>query len=631
MDTKNTFSPPELDKKSTYWISGIGQVQFKGESILIKIILYKLSELIKPSEFKFDMNQIPDWKPIVLWIDVGMISEITIGCFIHKTKILQPKKNLKKLRVTNLGLEDEKGISDFKVKSIYDFRIEDIRKDKNGKIITLPSYGFPFSKLKNLPCLHYINREKCKLYVFPCIEVIRFYFFTSSDLAYLLCGHFLKEHILVNQRLTTTYKNAKYDGSDFIQLSRNVPGEDVLTVGRIYLYEKALRAANMIRNSIFSSYSEGDGGYPKSFFPFDDSSNLEINTIEMGVIKVEGPYKGYSVEFVSKIVNCDYKFIQEGFEWYRDNDNSKADQTNADKRKGPKHEIPPEDTNELNIRRSHQPYNPSKRKKKLNLTSSRFKGAPDLNSLKYNYKTEQKTVTDNGIFQQEDSNEETLNPGISGDSKAGSATIADSPPTKKESDKERKLREDRQSYILFFNQLAERFTEDSNLEISTYSLFFDEKKWGNEPITEKMRKFSTGHKKLNQKKRQPKYVWEGKREVKFIEIQIKSSTRFYYLFDVIQRQGTADPPTLLFLINNSDYKLISKRLFQEIFLFFTNKRKIAVPKDELRHLEWSTFKREFVIRRVDKDAKEDSMEEIKTFKPAEQTYMKIYEVIKNKI
>ncbi|PTB96337.1 hypothetical protein C9994_07775 [Marivirga lumbricoides] len=630
MKSKIFFAPPELNKKYTYWISGIGQVRFKEKSIFIKIVLYKLSELVKPSEFEFDMNQLASWKPIVLWIDIGMMPDISIGCFIHKTKLLPPKKNLKKLRITNLGLEEEKGVSYSKLKSIYDFRIDVTKKELDDKIVKIPSYGFPFSKLKDLPCLYYAHHEEHKLYVIPSIEVIRFYFFTSTEIANLLCGYYIKEHMLANPKLSSTYRNAKYDGTDFIQLSKHVPNEDVLTVARIYLYENALRAANMIRNSIVSSTIDEEGGFPRSFFPFNDSSNIDVNTIEMGTITIDGPYKGYSAELISRIESCDYKFLQNGFEWHRDNDNSKADQTDADKRKGSRQGDPPKDTNELNIRGSQQPHNPSKRKKKLKLNSSRFSGAPDKDKLRYRFKTEQKTVTEGRVVKQEDSDEETFSQDTSGEAPTGSGSIGNKPPFNIETDKQRKNREDRESYIRFFNNLSKRFQEDSQFKINTYSLFFNETKWSNQFITRKMERFSTG-KKIRDYDYLPviRYKWEGRREVKFIRIQVKTSGSLFYLFDVIQREGTADPPTLLFLVNKPDYSDITENEFQEIFLLFAQKRKMELPNDKLRMFERDTSRRIFILREVDKDQKGKGMKT--TYKEAEQSYLAIKQKINNKI
>jgi hypothetical protein len=105
--------------------------------------------------------------------------------------------------------------------------------------------------------------------IIPCIELIRFYFGSSSSLITKLFSPPLERKAL--------YSNAQFDkraGRLIFDLAERVPGSSAADLGRLHLDPIAWRVALHVGTSALKSSLSNQQVYPQAFFPFEGLTNL---------------------------------------------------------------------------------------------------------------------------------------------------------------------------------------------------------------------------------------------------------------------------------------------------------------------------------------------------------------------
>lgn len=112
--------------------------------------------------------------------------------------------------------------------------------------------------------------------IVPVVEIIRFYFGSSSGLlGRLFQGPFQEK------RLWSRVEVGEHDHA-LIELARGVSGWSATDVARIALDPCALHAAKMISSSLLSATDSNNRAYPKMLFPFVGKSDLRVRGIWLG-------------------------------------------------------------------------------------------------------------------------------------------------------------------------------------------------------------------------------------------------------------------------------------------------------------------------------------------------------------
>lgn len=105
--------------------------------------------------------------------------------------------------------------------------------------------------------------------IIPCIELIRFYFGSSSSLITKLFSPPLERKAL--------YSNAQFDkraGRLTLELAERVPGSSAADLGRLHLEPLAWRVALHVGTSALKASLANQQVYPQAFFPFEGLTDL---------------------------------------------------------------------------------------------------------------------------------------------------------------------------------------------------------------------------------------------------------------------------------------------------------------------------------------------------------------------
>lgn len=102
-----------------------------------------------------------------------------------------------------------------------------------------------------------------------CVEMVRFYFGSSSNLLTKLFFPPLSHDVL--------YSKPHFDkatGRLSLELVPNISGASAADIGRLHVDAAAWRAAAHVGASLLKGSVSGQGAYPQAFFPFEGQTNL---------------------------------------------------------------------------------------------------------------------------------------------------------------------------------------------------------------------------------------------------------------------------------------------------------------------------------------------------------------------
>ncbi|MBT3066269.1 hypothetical protein [Rhodoferax sp. U11-2br] len=114
-----------------------------------------------------------------------------------------------------------------------------------------------------------VNLPDGKRLIIPCMELIRFYFGSSSNL--------LSKLFLPPLKRATLYSHASFDARSkylFLQLSEKISGASAADIGRLHLSPLAWRAAALVGTSILKASVAQQPIYPQALFPFEGETTL---------------------------------------------------------------------------------------------------------------------------------------------------------------------------------------------------------------------------------------------------------------------------------------------------------------------------------------------------------------------
>ncbi len=138
----------------------------------------------------------------------------------------------------------------------------------NGKYL-LPLNEHPWHVLQTQSYCLSVSLLKGNRIIIPCIELVRFYFGSSSKLLHLLFTRQISEE--------NFWKSKHYDESSrhlHLKLASGISGMSSTDIGRISLDRNAWNAARLIYDTCLAASVRGELVYPYTMFPFIGDTNL---------------------------------------------------------------------------------------------------------------------------------------------------------------------------------------------------------------------------------------------------------------------------------------------------------------------------------------------------------------------
>lgn len=117
-----------------------------------------------------------------------------------------------------------------------------------------------------------ISMKDGKRLIVPCMEIIRFYFGTSSTVLHKLFTGLLREEMLWSEK---SFDPAT--GHLHIKLASSISGASASDIGRIALSKEAWRSAAGIYASCVAATSQKRTAYPHTGFPFTGRTTLQVS------------------------------------------------------------------------------------------------------------------------------------------------------------------------------------------------------------------------------------------------------------------------------------------------------------------------------------------------------------------
>lgn len=138
----------------------------------------------------------------------------------------------------------------------------------NGEFI-LPLDEHPWHRLQTMSYCICITIPNDKRIIIPCIELIRFYFGSSSKLL----------HLLFTRKISTEdfWKSSNFNNSSghlHLKLAENLSGMSASDIGRMALDNNAWRAARLIFDTCMAASTAREPIYPFTGFPFIGETDL---------------------------------------------------------------------------------------------------------------------------------------------------------------------------------------------------------------------------------------------------------------------------------------------------------------------------------------------------------------------
>ncbi|MCX4040948.1 hypothetical protein OR606_12160, partial [Aeromonas hydrophila] len=164
-------------------------------------------------------------------------------------------------------------------------------------IYWLPIHSHPWhSAHTHSNCIVITDQSQLQI-IIPCMELIRFYFGSSSSLLSVLFKPTLTRTELAKQYIKRS------DESVFLRLADGISGASAADIARILYSPAAWSAASLIGKSALSCSSLGLPIYPKCQFPFDGTTDLHVSG---QWLRHDGSQVGTFI--VYEILSCSHEF-----------------------------------------------------------------------------------------------------------------------------------------------------------------------------------------------------------------------------------------------------------------------------------------------------------------------------------
>ena len=194
-----------------------------------------------------------------IWVSVGTLMVLRIGDIWHRqTLFMSPdycRETFKKLSVG---------------RNTTDFIKAGLNPDKAGFLIPITEHPWHLNATHSY-CLQ-VNLVDGRRLIVPCVELIRFYFGSSSSL--------LRQIFSTQLRRQSLYSEDRYDhksGLLTFKLGYGISGRSASDIGRLRMDQVAWRAAAMVSASMLKAKSTGEPAFIQSFFPFEGTTFLDVS------------------------------------------------------------------------------------------------------------------------------------------------------------------------------------------------------------------------------------------------------------------------------------------------------------------------------------------------------------------
>ena len=280
-----------------------------------------------------------------IWVSVGTLMVLRIGDIWHRQKLhLSPeytRENFKKLWVG---------------RNNTDFIKAGLNPDKAGFLIPIPEHPWHMNATHSY-CLMASLPDGRRLIV-PCVELIRFYFGSSSSL--------LRQIFSTQLRRENLYSEDRYDhksGLLSFKLGHGMSGRSASDIGRLRLDPVAWRAATMVSVSMLKAKSTGEPAFVQSFFPFEGNTFLDVSGkwlsfqgepnqtfLVYGINSCTHSFPFKSLKYVTADTRVKPQFTQH----QQQNDKSEITGSSHDKKDQPLIEKDPSSTLQAKTKQVHQ-------------------------------------------------------------------------------------------------------------------------------------------------------------------------------------------------------------------------------------------------------------------------------------
>lgn len=190
------------------------------------------------------------------WVSVGTLPLLQIGDIWQDQKLL--------LR------------ADYQLESFGDLQIDGTTTklikaglNPNEKGFLLPLAEHPWHRRSTQSYCLEVRLPESKRIIIPCIELIRFYFGSSSG---LLTQLFLPP-LTKNKLCTRAYFDSTQDRLT-LELADKISGAAAADIGRLHLSSHAWRTALTVGTSLLRGKALGQEIHPQAFFPFEGKTDL---------------------------------------------------------------------------------------------------------------------------------------------------------------------------------------------------------------------------------------------------------------------------------------------------------------------------------------------------------------------
>jgi hypothetical protein len=194
-----------------------------------------------------------------IWVSVGTLMVLRIGDIWHRQKLhLSPEYTRETFKKLWIG------------RNTTDFIKAGLNPDKAGFLIPIPEHPWHMNATHSYCVM--ANLPDGRRLIVPCVELIRFYFGSSSSL--------LRQIFSTQLRRENLYSEDRYDhksGLLSFKLGYGMSGRSASDIGRLHLDAVAWRAAAMVSVSMLKAKSTGDPAFIQSFFPFEGNTFLDVS------------------------------------------------------------------------------------------------------------------------------------------------------------------------------------------------------------------------------------------------------------------------------------------------------------------------------------------------------------------
>lgn len=206
-----------------------------------------------------------------------LLSPVSTSPAKFQRKVWISAGTLPLLRIGDIWRDGKLEVSpDYQLETFTDLRIDDTTVSLIKAGLNLDEQGFllPMSEHPwHMQCTHsycvMVNLPENRRLIIPCIELIRFYFGSSSNLITKLFLPPLERKALYSDSLFD-----KGTGRLTLQLAEKISGASAADLGRLHLDPVAWRAALHVGTSALKASLVNEQVYPQAFFPFEGETTL---------------------------------------------------------------------------------------------------------------------------------------------------------------------------------------------------------------------------------------------------------------------------------------------------------------------------------------------------------------------